>query len=394
MFDRIIFKNQPGYGPLVDIGAIAEALLFYGHVSIIANTATIKFLLNRIPPLVLLHLIQSERVALYYLNDQVGVRTNERHNAFPLHDLVAFSSPQHTIHNTPSTVFYEMTHNKFASRQFAKVVKPIDHGLFDQKAVLSSFDNYEVIESAVNRIVHAIAPNYKQPESIRFRIERERQGFVIDTNINFSELNIDYHRTVPKEHSSISPAYLLSLFQGTQEELYFAGQLNSEVAVSALNREIHAQTIDSILNRRFKSEVQIEAFCALTLDSGHAIREAVNSEKVPFAKVVRLLDKADKFREWIEKQPADEDLIKSYYHAIIEDSWVEKLPAKTTRWSVFTGAGLAIDMVGAGGLGTSIGVALGAFDTFVFDKIIGGWKPHQFVESELSELFTKRKGEK
>jgi hypothetical protein len=116
--------------------------------------------------------------------------------------------------------------------------------------------------------------------------------------------------------------------------------------------------------------------------------------KVPFAEVVRLLDKADKFREWIEKQPADKDLIKSYYHAVINDSWVEKLPGKTMRFSAFTASGIVVDMMGAGGLGTSIGAALGAFDTFVLDKIIGGWKPHQFVEGEFGELFTKIKGEK
>jgi hypothetical protein len=390
MFSRIIFKNQPEYGPLIDIGSLAEALLFYGHVSIIANTATIKYLLKRIPPLVFLQLVRSERVSLYYLNDQIGVRTTERQNALPLHNLVAFSSPEHRFDNAPARVFHEMTHNMLESRRFAKAVKPINHTSFDQQAVLSSFDNHDVIEPTVNTIIHTIAPNYLQSEAIRFRVERENQGIVIDTNIDFSVLNTCYHQAVPKEHSSITPAYLLSLIQSMQEELYFAGQLDSEIAVSALSREMHTQTLNSILNRRFKSEKQIEAFANLTLDSGHAIREAVNSGKVQFSDVVKLLDKADKFREWLEQQPSDEDLIKRYYHAIIENSWVEKLPGKATKWGIFTSAAFVIDMTVAGGVGTSVGVALGMFDTFLFDRIAGGWKPHHFVEGELGELFMER----
>ncbi len=390
MFDRIIFKNQSGYYPLVDIGTIAEALLFYGHVSIITNSGTIKHLLTQIPPFVFLDLVRSKRITLYYVSDQVAVQTIERQSHLALHNLVTFSSPQHTIDKVPPEEFYKRTKNRLASRQFAKVVQPIDHGLFNQQAVLSTLDNFDLIEPAISSIVRVVAPHYEQPEAIRFRIERESHGFVVDTNINFTDLNTEYHRVVPKEHSSISPAYLLALFQGTQEELYFAAQLDSEVAVSILSREIHSQIFNSVLNRRFKSEKQIEAFGALTLSSGHAIREAVNSGKVPFADVVRLLDRADKFRAWLEKQPANEDLVENYYHAVIEDTWVEKLPVKATRWGIFTAAGIGMDLMGTGGLGTSIGVALGAFDTFVLDKLIGGWKPHHFVEGELGKLFPRK----
>jgi hypothetical protein len=88
MFDRIIFKNQTGYSPLVDVGAIAEALLFYGHVSIIANSGTIKYLLTQIPTFVFLDLVRSKRIMLFYVSDQVGIRTTERQGHLPLHDLV------------------------------------------------------------------------------------------------------------------------------------------------------------------------------------------------------------------------------------------------------------------------------------------------------------------
>ena len=70
-----------------------------------------------------------------------------------------------------------------------------------------------------------------------------------------------------------------------------------------------------------------------------------------------------------------------------EETWVEKLPAKRTRWSIFTGIGLGIDALGAGGLGTAASVAVSAVDAFLVDKLTKGWKPHQFVEKDLKSLF-------
>jgi hypothetical protein len=56
MFDAITYKNAIGPGPLIDIGALAEGLLFYGRVAIVGNSGTVRDLLGRIPPLVLLSL--------------------------------------------------------------------------------------------------------------------------------------------------------------------------------------------------------------------------------------------------------------------------------------------------------------------------------------------------
>ena len=81
------------------------------------------------------------------------------------------------------------------------------------------------------------------------------------------------------------------------------------------------------------------------------------------------------------------NLVRAYYQETIKDSWVEKLPGKSMRWTIFTGLGLGIDALGAGGLGTAAGVTVGAIDTFLADKLVGGWKPHQFVERDLKSLF-------
>jgi hypothetical protein len=391
MFDKILFKNAVGYQPLIDIGTLAESLIFYGKVNIVVNSGTLKYLLSEIPPFILLELLQSGRIELHYLSDQIGVSRNERPGNLPLHSLVTFSSPQHTPHKTPYEIFNKRTGNKLAARKFGKHIEELNHGLFNQEAILDFLVGSNSIESMVSSIINDTASEFILPGDFRFKIEQESKGFVVDTNLNFEELNNYYHKHVPKSHSSLTPAYIISILQGGHEELYFSGSLDSEVAVSGLTRNANIETINSILEQRMHSEEQIQAFTTLTLNSGHAIREAVNSKKVPFSEILKLVNKADKFRDWLHNQPPEDELIHNYYQEVTKETWVEELPGKSTRWGVFTAIGLGIDAMGAGGLGTLAGTAIGAFDTFVLDKIINGWKPHHFVEDELKRVINESK---
>jgi hypothetical protein len=65
------------------------------------------------------------------------------------------------------------------------------------------------------------------------------------------------------------------------------------------------------------------------------------------------------------------------------ETLIDKLPHKIIRWSLFTGAGVAIDLLGAGGIGTAGGVLMSAADSFLVDRIAKGWKPVQFVNGPL-----------
>jgi hypothetical protein len=393
MFKAITFKNTIGPGPLIDIGALAEALLFYGRVAIVGNSATIKGLLRQIPPFVLLSLLHDSRLEFHYLTDQLGVSTSRLNNGKSIHSLIQFSSPDHTIEKVGPKEFKEAAGGTIQARigasRFSRLLRPIDHAEFDQESILQAISDNRGIQSSVFSLIREITPSFALPGDTFFTIKRENNGFYVDTNLDLDGLNKLYHQTVPASHSSLTEAYLLALIQGAYEATYFAGKLDTEVAVHPIERVIHAKGIEAIALRRTRSQSQIESFSDLTLADSHAIREAVNSGAVAFSAVVKLLDSADKFRHWLHEQPPDENLLRAYYQETVKESWVEKLPAKSTRWGIFTGAGLTLDALGAGGLGTTAGLALSAVDTFLLDKLIKGWKPHQFIEKDLKALFNE-----
>ena len=394
MFDSITFKNTVGPGPLLDIGAIAEALLFYGRVSIVGNTGTLKSLLAGIPPFVVLELLKDKRLEFHYLADQACVSSTQTTTGRNLHDLVRVSSPMHTIEKVGPEVFRAAAGNtgqaRVGSSQFTGLLRPFDLEGFYPLPVLA---DHRAIEHSVSALLSFAAPGYTTREALRFRIEQQNQGFFVDTNLNFDELNAIYRQTVPAEHSTLSEAYLLALMLGAYEAAYYAATLNSEIAVAPIERVVQSAAVEAVVQRRARSEHEIGSFISLTMTDARTIREAVNSGKVSFAQVVRLLDSADKFRHWLKEQPVDSELVRTYYQAVVKDSWADKLPCKSARWAVFTGLGLVADAFGTPPWGTFSGLAIGAVDSFLFDKLIAGWKPHQFVEGELKALFITNKGQ-
>ncbi|MDO9117403.1 MAG: hypothetical protein Q7U39_05565 [Nitrospira sp.] len=92
----------------------------------------------------------------------------------------------------------------------------------------------------------------------------------------------------------------------------------------------------------------------------------------------------------VQGKPNDSELVKEYYQAIVKKTWVDKLPTRVVRWSVFTGLGVGVDLVGAGGLGTVAGVVLSAFDAAIVEQMIAGWKPHHFVEGPLRSFIPSK----
>lgn len=74
-----------------------------------------------------------------------------------------------------------------------------------------------------------------------------------------------------------------------------------------------------------------------------------------------------------------------------EQTWVDKLPTKIQRHVIFTGTGLMLDALGAGGIGTLISTSLSTFDQFYLDKLLKEWKPNQFIDGPLKK-FIQQKG--
>lgn len=209
---------------------------------------------------------------------------------------------------------------------------------------------------------------------------------VVSSDIRFHEANRIYHQRIPPTHSSLSPAYLLAHLLSVKADLHFAARFNSESAIDDVNALIVRQHLGHIFKKLQQSSKGAASFQEFVFDDSRAVAEAMRSVVHHLRDLLPILPKAQRFKTWLQTESAQRDVVKAYFHEALERTWIDKLPAKSVRWCLFSAAGGGLDALGAGGLGAAAGIGLGALDTFVLDRILRGWKPNQFVDDCLREF--------
>lgn len=390
MLDSILFKNSGKPDQVIDIGALAESLIFYGKVRIIGDAGVVQYLVKKLPPLILVELIESGRIEFHYTHETLGVRTRQSYLG-EIHDLVKFSLNGISYIDKAIQVFRQSASSpqtRLAGYKFGRIINKFEHNSFGQGSVIQALAASSSTESAVTTIIHELSPGYQQAQNITFKINLQNSNsFNIDTNIDFEKANHLYRLSTSSSEPILTAAYIVGLLQGAYTSAFYGAAFNSEVSVAPLEAKLGLHTLEGVLKKKSTGEKCVGEFVELTLENTYAIREAINTGRVTFYEVLILLETADKFRHWVAGIPEDKDLKRAYYREIVKDSKFERLPIKTSRWACFTAAGLGIDLLGAGGFGTVAGVALGAADTFLVDKLVAGWKPSHFVEGDFKKLF-------
>jgi len=124
-------------------------------------------------------------------------------------------------------------------------------------------------------------------------------------------------------------------------------------------------------------------FTETILNNAIDIAQIINTGQKSISDFAKLYENASKYKKWLNKLDNDSSLIEEYYKSIYTNSWGNNSSVKIIRFLTFTAMGIAIDALGAGGLGTGVSVAVSAVDSFLLDSIIKGWKPNQFINNEL-----------
>lgn len=379
MFDSITFQfNRMGKGG-PDLGMMAESLIFYRKVIVVGNTSNLKDLLTGMTSLVVLELMRRKKLEIHFLEDHLAVSSQKQQDGRTSLGFLLFSSPQHTSEIDVPKIFLESseTSNNLGvlSKEFESLVSTASHEGFDLDAMAMDFTDPCIIEPCVEAVLRMTIPDTYLPARIRFRLDRERVGYFVDSNLDFSQIL----KACPDHHEIATPENLLSIIQSSYEQLYFAGELGSELASDEVEASIHSTRINSVFVKSQESQKQLSCFSEFVLDDSRSIRDAINSRRVAFSSILEILDNVEKFRSWIDGLNANSDLVKAYFQEVTKDTWVSSLPVKLLRWALFTYVGVKLD--------PATGVGIGAFDAFFLDKLIVGWKPNSFIDENLRPVF-------
>jgi hypothetical protein len=396
MFESIIIrkKRNPSANKPIDLGFLAEALIFYQSVKIIADKAILKQLIHECGHETLLELIENEYLTIEYLDNALGIQTHNQNTPNERHDPIVYSLPKLALNVVSPELFREYTgksgKGRRISQRFLRNVNALSldpHELPDE--VLIDFSDSNYVEQSIIHMIKNYAPEYPNPDSIKFQLRRDNKSLLANTNIDFVTLNKFYHTRIPPIHSSLSPSYLLSHLYNLRGDIYFCNKFKSEITIDPINSGVFNIKYADLLQRQNISEEGLRLFQNFLFEDAKAVCETINRGERTFKDLLELISKAKKFQKWLAGKEPDCDLLREYYKEVTAGSWVDKLPAKAARWSIFTGIGLAIDALGGAGIGTAAGLAVSAGDALILESIIGGWKPNHFIDNELMEFVKK-----
>lgn len=390
MFESITIRRQNHHdaqNPL-DLGFLAEALLFYQRVRVIANSAILRQLVLAFGPELLLQYLQEEFLEIMYLENNLMIITPNSGTRVERHDVGIYSVPRLQLQEYAPALLQEATGKRGRGRRLARrmvnEIEPYTHDDEVKVQARQDFDDGEYVIAAAKEILVGYAPEYRLPDPFEFAISGDSGEFSISTNIDFEAANRSYHQRIPPNHSTLTPAYFLNFLVNARSHLLYASRTSTELALESVNASLLQLKISTILKSRVASEAELDLFQDYTLDDSHAIREAINAGERDFRDLFDILQRANKFKNWLTENNPEETLLKQYMREATKGTWIDKLPGKYARWSIMTAVGVAI-----GPAGVLAGVALSAADAFLFERLIKGWNPSSFINDDLRRFVKK-----
>lgn len=383
MFERICIPPIEPDGTRFDLGLVAESLLFYSETFLIVAGNNLSGLVRHLGPDLMFRLIDEHQLKVRFIDHNLGAITGNKGTPFERYDVGLIHAEKHSLESAAQNAFIEVTLKSGRGRRlaarFCRSVKPIKYTESITNRITEDMTRGIFLEEFIKRRLVSLGAVRSASEIPAFKYHFQLdpgRGFVLDADLELRKL-------VSRFSELSDPASILAQYGTTVANMSLWAQISSEVAVYPRQADVISARLEPMLKEYSRQQKEVAAYQEFVLDDSRAIREAINSGARSFDELVVVLERARKFKEWLTDLSEDTSLIKQYHKDVTSDSWIDKLPSKSARWALFTGAGIGIDAAGAGGVGTAAGVALSALDTFFLDQLMRGWKPHKFVEGTL-----------
>lgn len=223
------------------------------------------------------------------------------------------------------------------------------------------------------------------PPGWRFEVVPAGDRLRVLSNLDYEALTARVRARFGADHN-LTPALLLDFLHQARVDLYLASTTGSELLTSELSSKLIRHRLRTAVQLASTNRLgDIQLFQSVVLQ-GHRLGDAIRSGHKTLDQTLVLVERAQRFRSWLANRPPDSNLLSEYYAAVTQHSWIERLPGKHLRFAIFAGLGIAIDVLAPTGIGTAIGLAAGAAETYLVDKLVKGWNPSQFVDRDLVQF--------
>lgn len=389
MFKKICIKSKESNSSNIDIAFLIDSMLYYGKVTLLVHRQELEILFQEFGNETLKELITSGRLEVQFRNNMLGSIISPDGK----YGISTFKGKNIDAHSTLYEIDRKESRNsirniKFAD-DFSTLISNYEYPKDFDKVIVKDFQNTELLKKQIPVYFNTVAPFYKLPELLEIEIIQDGNFVGFDTykvnsNIDLDYLTNEFHKRNPENTSPVDFSGFLLAIAESKGDIYISSDLESEIVTSDLYSKFIEIEIAEIIKKRVKSENEITLFEDYTLENCYSLGTAFNEGVISRRDLLNILEKADKFREWLDNIPEDKNFLGEYNKVVLKKDLSDKLPTKTARFVIFQGIGIALDAFGAGGISTTVATSLSALDTFVLDKMINrNWKPNQFIDKTL-----------
>lgn len=393
MFEKIVLRRSET-GPALTAGDLAEALLFYQNVHLVLDFGTLGSFLSGIGSERLLHVLARKNVSSVYCEESLATHT-QRYGASEAHNFVAFTffGSKESGHLTSrrkrlEEIFSRHGHDKRASRKLAErflklvPVRKLSDDFFLPggivKAATTDLHDPSFVHEAIRRIVVNTDGAPTTLKDFKFELLHTDSQFFVFTDLNIDGINAVRRSFNPPE-DNVTVAHFLNEILMARADIALAAHYGGDFYTSKVSSQIVRLRYGELLTRAGISSTELQQFHEIVLPESPTVREAIDSGERSFDEFLQLLDKSQHFRDWIQGIHPDEKVVRAYLTEVTAEGWIQKLPSKTLRYVL----GIAVDVVSP-----IAALGLSALDTFLLEKIVGGWRPSHFVENHLKRFLT------
>lgn len=409
MFESIMIRHTapPGAESTVDLGHLAESMLFYGKVRLALTRGSVKDLVGKLGPDLAIELVENPCIDSVYLNASFGIRSEDVGTANARHrpiSLLIGAGPSGTDESTfqPET-HYDVVHDVFAqaigsrrraNRKANRFINQLrSHEPIEDipSQAVEDWQREQYVRPAVAAVIAELAPTYTPPNDLRTELVPLADGwFRFDSNINWNALRAA-HAAKTGAPSTLGPADLLTALVDVNEDLYLGAALDATLAQDRLGAQLLRIKCADLRRAADMQQTQIDQFQYLKVDSVHDIRTVINSGDRSFEEFLKVHGEAKPFRDWLDGQPPDANLVAAYSAETVTKHGFDKAPQRQLRWMLPTGGEVATAILHEADMmsrdvsaGTALALAaIGLIDKFVIERYKHGWRPSSFIDDEL-----------
>lgn len=354
-----------------NIGQIAESLLFYRQVNYFIKEEDLKSLLQEIDLEILIKLVDNHNLHVFYVESHLQLATRLK-GKFSQIGVASFNPNSPLIQiiwdtlvakygNSPKTRHY--------IEEVAQRIKIYKHDSDITNKILGDYLDTDFLNDSMQAVNLQIIGNYKKPT---FEVIRDS-----DTSYIIKDYVIQPNKKINNEIGIIEG---LSFLLEARERIELGSQFDSEI----LTNDSISKVIQLSFNRLKRNVNNVETykiFQKVFVDNAANITTIINNSPNLLNEYLQILEKANKFRTWLDSVDENSDLLSEYYKAVSNKTWLEKGPVKNYKWifdiGISTILGLLNPLIGIGYSGLS----------GVTDKIVENrWRPNMFVEKDLRKL--------